>query len=542
MITIGDILNNERFSDLRLINEQANLDRKVSTIESTETPDVAYYLTADAFLITTAMIYKDNQKDLIDLIIQLDNLPCAGLGIKLGRFIDKLDEEVIETANRLNFPLIQIPLDFTLGGIFHKLLSHIWQNKNAQLLYSLNMQKRFSDLMIRNAPLGVLIRYLSHTLKKPIALVDPFGNISNTSSDIKSTPLKNVLRKIVEKISFTKDHNKSINIKLEDDNINFDTASIYPINVASYYSHYLIIFDAQNMEYPLSNMAIEQALLILAFTLYKDLRIDYSTLSSKEEFFQNLINLNKYETLSEQQILFQGEKYNFLNSNFYQIVVGEITDKDKSFNNAAVIEERYTLIYNWIDTKLSKHIGNSILFPDRKNYRYIILLQNPSSNLVNRLVFYREILQKTLRLDMNFFMGNPVQSISSIDLSYQEALEAIEFGESRGDIDFIQYYSKLNTYNLLNLLPKTQIENFATNTLKSLAYPQDEPTKDLRNTLKTFLDYNCNITDTADQLFIHRNTVKYRIEKCTAILGKDVTDPDYSLELRISLIYTENHI
>lgn len=540
MITIESILNNERFSDLKLINKKADLNRKVSTIESTETPDIAFYLTPDAFLITTGMVYEDNQQDLIDLIIQLDNLPCAGLGIKLGRFIDKLDDEVIETANRLNFPLIQIPLDFTLGDIFHELLSYIWKNENAELLYSLNIQKRFSDLMIKNAPLGVLIRYLSHTLKKPIALVDPFGNISNTSSDIENTSLKNVLRRVVEKISFNEDYNKPLDIELEDDNITFNTASIYPINVASYYSHYLIIFDAQNMEYPLSNMAIEQALLILAFTLYKDLRVDYGKLSSKEGFFQDLISINKYETLSEQQILFQGEKYNFTNSNFCQIIVGQVSDKDQSFSNNTVNEERYTLIYNWIEEKLAKHIKDSILFPDRKNYRYIILLQRPSSNLINRLVFYREILQKTLRLDMEFFIGNQVQTINSIYLSYEEALEAIEFGEPRGDIPFIKYYSKLDTYNLLNLLPKTQIENFATNTLKSLAYPEDEPTKDLRETLKTFLDYNCNITDTAEQLFIHRNTVKYRIEKCTEILGKDVTDPDHSLELRISLIYTEN--
>ncbi|HLR21589.1 MAG TPA: PucR family transcriptional regulator ligand-binding domain-containing protein [Tissierellaceae bacterium] len=542
MITIKDILDNEKFSDLKLMNSQADLNRRISTIESTETPDIASYLTPHAFLITTGMVYKDNQKDLINLIRQLNNLPCAGLGIKLGRFLDKLDVEVIEIANELNFPLIQIPLDTTLGDIFQKLLSHVWKNENAQLLYSLNIQKKFSDLMIRDAPLDVLIRYLSHNLKKPIALVDPFGNITNTSSNIKSKIFKNTLRNIVEELSFTADSNEPIDIQLNEKHINFNMATIYPINMASYYPYYLIIFDAQNMEYPLSHMAIKQATLILAFTLYKNLRISYSTLSGKEEFLKDLININKYETLNDQQLLFKGEKYNFINSNFYQIIVAEISNKNKFSNNTSVMEEWYILIYNWIDTKLNKNIEYSLLLPDRTNYRYIILLQKPVNNLINRLISYRKILKKTLDLDINFSIGNSVQSINSIRLSYQEALEAIQFGEAKEGLDFIKHYSQLSTSDLLNLLPKEQLDNFISNTLKSLAYPKDEFTQDLKQTLKTFLDLNCNITDTADKLFIHRNTVKYRIDKCREILNKDVTDSSYSLKLRLSLLYTENKI
>lgn len=540
MITMKDILEDNKFSNLKLINSKGDLSRKISTIESTETPDIASYLTPNSFLLTTGMVYKDNQEDLVNLITQLNNLPCAGLGIKLGRFLDKLEDKVIETADKLNFPLVLIPRNETLGSTFHKLLSHVWKNENVQLLYSLNIQKKFSDLMIRDAPLDILVRYLSYTLKKPIALVDPFGNISNTSNDIKSKSFKSTLRNIVESLSLAKDSNDPIDVPLNDKSLNFNMASIYPINMASYYPYYLIIFDAQNLEYPLSNLAIEQAILILAFTLYKNLRISYSTLSNKEEFFKDLININRYETLNKQQLLFKGERYKFINSESYQIIIGEISDKNKSFNNKSITEEWYALIYDWLDIKLSKNIKNAILFPDTKNYNYIILLQNPIDNLIERLTSYREILKKTLQLDTTFSIGNQVQSIESIRLSYQEASEALTFGETKKGLDFIKYYSQLDTFDLFNLLPIDQIETFISNTLKSLAYPQDEAMEDLRITLKTFLDLNCNITDTAEKLFIHRNTVKYRIDRCTEILGQDITEPNYSLKLRISLMYTED--
>lgn len=477
-------MDDQKFSDLKLINTKANLIREVATIESTETPDIAKYLAPNTLLLTTAMVFKDNQRDLCDLIVQLNKLPSAGLAIKLGRFIQELDQEVIDTADELGFPLIQIPLNMTLGNIFHKLFSHLWNNQNEELLYSLNTQRRFSNIMIKNT---------------------------------------------------------SIDIYPEEDPKTSNIASVYPIKMAGYYPYYLIVFNAKNLKYPLSAMAIEQAIMILAFTLYKNLRVAYSLLSNEEEFFNDIIHSKSYEKLNENQLLFKGEKYKFKDSDFYQVIIATVSNKDGFFIDTSVMEESYTLIYNWLKNKLSKDIEGAILFPNRGKYEYIFLLQKPHDDLINRLTTYRDILHKTLQLNMNYFIGNPVQDIGSIQYSYREALETMEFGESKDNIDFIKYYLQMDTFDLLHLLPKNQIDNFIMNSLKTLAYPKDEMTRDLRNTLKTYLDLNCNITDTANTLYIHRNTVKYRIDRCSDILGQNVSEQNNSLKLRLSLAYTEKH-
>ena len=112
-MTLKELLENDGVSGLTVLNEKADLDRTVSTIESTETPDVFSYVDANCLILTTAMIYKDNQQLLCDLIVRLNALPCAGLAIKMGRFIDRLDEKVIEKADQLGFPIIMIPRDET---------------------------------------------------------------------------------------------------------------------------------------------------------------------------------------------------------------------------------------------------------------------------------------------------------------------------------------------------------------------------------------------------------------------------------------------
>lgn len=537
MITLKKILQEEKFSRLKLLNGQADLSRTIATIESTETPDIAAYLAPNSLLITTAMVYKNKQEELVKLIEELDKLPTAGLAIKLGRFIDKLDERVVERADELGFPLILIPEDMTLGNVFHSLLSHLWNNQNEELLYSLNIQRKFSNLLIKNTPLDALIRTLSHTLGEPIALVDPFGNVTQSSSNIKSKYSKSFIRKLVETYSHQESKNTSTYINPQGEEDANSVASIFPIKMAGYYTYYLIVFNAEKLKFPLSTMAIEQAIMILAFTLYKNLRINYTNLSSKEEFFNDLVQGGSQEKLSENQLIFKGKRFGFISSNYYRVIIAKIDYRDE-LKKEAILEESYTLVFNWLRDKLEKDLTGALLFPNRDNYEYVILLQRPLNDLAQSLSNYRNILNKTLKLKINYYLGHRVQSIASIQFSYGEAREAIKYGEIRDSIDYIKYFSQMDTRNLLHLLPKHQIDSFVTNNLKNLADPKDQFTQDLRDTLKNFLDLNCNITETAKAMFIHRNTVKYRIERCSEILGMDVSEPANSLALRLSMAYT----
>lgn len=75
--------------------------------------------------------------------------------------------------------------------------------------------------------------------------------------------------------------------------------------------------------------------------------------------------------------------------------------------------------------------------------------------------------------------------------------------------------------------------------LRTLAYPQDEMSLELRKTLKVYLENHCSIINTSNKLFLHRNTIRYRIKKCQEILENDLTDPDYCFQLQLGLMFTE---
>ena len=52
--------------------------------------------------------------------------------------------------------------------------------------------------------------------------------------------------------------------------------------------------------------------------------------------------------------------------------------------------------------------------------------------------------------------------------------------------------------------------------------------------LKTYFDCNCNIKDTADKLFIHRNTAVYKIKKIDELLDCDLSDFEVCVNLYLA--------
>ncbi len=57
----------------------------------------------------------------------------------------------------------------------------------------------------------------------------------------------------------------------------------------------------------------------------------------------------------------------------------------------------------------------------------------------------------------------------------------------------------------------------------------------LIQTLAVYLETHCQISETAKRLYVHRNTIIYRLEKIEELLGKSLKDPDTTLHLRLAL-------
>ncbi|CAI8849362.1 Purine catabolism regulatory protein [Bacillus licheniformis] len=141
-----------------------------------------------------------------------------------------------------------------------------------------------------------------------------------------------------------------------------------------------------------------------------------------------------------------------------------------------------------------------------------------------------EHFQRTI----SFGISNLSHQLRDVPHICKEAVDALHSGHLSGSTEFIQTYHMKDVSELLRMIPADDLKTFYTHALHQLAsLPKDDP--GLLQTLSVYLETHCQISETAKRLYIHRNTVIYRLEKCEELLGKSLKDADTTLRLRLAL-------
>lgn len=137
-------------------------------------------------------------------------------------------------------------------------------------------------------------------------------------------------------------------------------------------------------------------------------------------------------------------------------------------------------------------------------------------------------------IDTRVAYGSIVDEIKGVSKSYKEALMANEVGKIFYPLKRTVYYNTLGIGRLIYQLPVNLCKLF----VKEI-FGDDIPTDiddEILSTVNKFFENNLNVSETSRQLFIHRNTLIYRIEKLQKATGLDVRVFDDALTLKIALM------
>ena len=135
--------------------------------------------------------------------------------------------------------------------------------------------------------------------------------------------------------------------------------------------------------------------------------------------------------------------------------------------------------------------------------------------------------------------GTMVEELKDISKSYQEARVALEVGRVFYAEKTIDAYNELGIGRLIHQLSPSLCEMFLDEAFGGRVVSGFEEEELL--TVYTFFENNLNISETARQLFLHRNTLVYRLEKIQKKTGLDVRKFDDALVFKIAIM-VEDHI
>ena len=133
-----------------------------------------------------------------------------------------------------------------------------------------------------------------------------------------------------------------------------------------------------------------------------------------------------------------------------------------------------------------------------------------------------------------FGIGTVVGHIRELARAYKEAQVAIEVGKVFDTEKSIINYENLGIGRLIYQLPTTLCEMFLQEVFKK--NPIDSLDQETLFTINKFFENNLNVSETARKLFVHRNTLVYRLEKIKKLTGLDLREFDDAITFKVALM------
>lgn len=258
----------------------------------------------------------------------------------------------------------------------------------------------------------------------------------------------------------------------------------------------------------------------IAVCQLQNLAIAYRERYDKNSFFQNLLldNLLLVDIHNRAKKLHLG-----VNVPRAVFIVETMTEKDG-------------IVTELLRGMFSGQSGDHVTSVDEKSVILIKALEEGSSaealeKVADTIV---DMMNTEAMLNVRVAYGTVVQELKDVSKSYKEAKLALDVGKIFYAEKNVAAYSALGIGRLIYQLPVNLCKIFIEEIFgEHIPSDLDEETL---NTLNKFFENNLNVSETSRQLFVHRNTLVYRIEKIQKSTGLDLRSFDDALTFKIALM------
>ena len=145
-----------------------------------------------------------------------------------------------------------------------------------------------------------------------------------------------------------------------------------------------------------------------------------------------------------------------------------------------------------------------------------------------------DTLNTELMVKAQIGIGSVVDNIRDIGRSFKEAQTALQIGSIFDSDKAIIDYNNLGIGRLIYQLPTTMCRLFLKEVFKKGSLESLD--QETLLTIQKFFENNLNVSETSRQLYVHRNTLVYRLDKIQKTTGLDLRKFDDAITFKVSLL------
>jgi sugar diacid utilization regulator len=297
-----------------------------------------------------------------------------------------------------------------------------------------------------------------------------------------------------------------------------------------------LIEYCDNNNLPLFELPEEFPLIDLSQILCQELVKEESNRSSKEQLFSTILNS---EYLNKENILSQAKALNICMTgklSIVEIAFKKNREKTKS-NDESMLElgQRIKRIINMEFSSLEKILilpqmdSVLLLYPIEK------IGEEKTEKVLSRIL---NRIEQSCPVVVDIGVGNETDYLEDIKESRREAAAAIRIArQSKNLSNHIHFYKNQGVYSLISSISDVRLlDQFVENHIGALIRVDELNESKLCETLENYIHHNCNVKETAADMYIHRNTLNYRLKKIREVLGYDFDTVENCVLIKLAFV------
>ena len=276
---------------------------------------------------------------------------------------------------------------------------------------------------------------------------------------------------------------------------------------------------------------------------------DYAVFAEGEDELAKTVCIMAYIAINEAGIYFEenNDKRTFVKNIVSEnILPGDIYVRAKELRFASDVTRGVLVIRHSAAIDLSAVDLLQDMFPDKQHDFVIsvsdtdiaLIKEMPVSGDLKYLQNLAEMIEKKLDSELTLKtvigIGTPAKHLRELADRYKEAIIAIDVGKVFDADKTIISYESLGIGRLIYQLPTTLCEIFLSEVFKR--NPIETLDQETLFTIDKFFENSLNVSETSRKLFVHRNTLVYRLEKIKKITGLDLREFDHAIIFKVALM------
>ncbi|MEW6623650.1 MAG: PucR family transcriptional regulator ligand-binding domain-containing protein [Bacillota bacterium] len=534
--TLENILTIKELNTVQLAAGKLGITRAVKWVTILEVLDELSFLDEGDLLVTTGYGLAEDKTLQEQLIPFLAEKNLAGLAIQPGFSIKEIPEIIMQKAEEYNFPVLHLPKDLSFGKFTRHILRHLINHQFYMLEYSQKIYNQLTRIVLNNQGLESIAESLVNIINRPVLFLDLFHKtLAMAEPDEKQSAPWGKLQPLIQKAS-SRPGNQTAVINAGD----HGQLVITPITTGSEVLGFLCVLNLKPPLEEMENIAIGHAATLAALLILKDMAVRETENRLKEDFLEETLKGNY---LSPQVLAKKAAAFGYDHYKGYYLLLIHLQNWAK-LTSVMEDKETYNLksrILSGIESCMSKH---GLRYMHKFSHdKLLVLVQAKNEQSLDKIKsIAQDVVECLMSIDYNFELNaglsNFYDQLEKLSQAHQEAGRAVELGKSFQKR--LTLFSEIEVYNLFYEVAKQQVSRkFYEDNLGLLEQYDKKNNSNLVATLIQFLESNCNLQETSSKLFIHRHTLKYRLQRIKEITKLDPLKGEDRLKLQVCLLLSK---